>query len=64
MADVELRVGATRLEFCFSDGGGADADSAPALAVTLPKPVDAGATEAARFNQKSGQLRVSLRVAS
>ena len=65
MAEVELSVGATHLELHFNGGdGAAAADGAPAaIVVPLPKPVDPGAAEAARFSRKSGQLRVSLRLA-
>ena len=63
MAEVHLSVGETWLELRFC-GGGSAAAAAPALVVPLPKPVDPGAAEAARFSRKSGQLRVSLRVAS
>jgi hypothetical protein len=70
MAEVELSIGASHLELRFSGGdGAAAADGAadappPAIVVPLPKPIDPGAAEAARFSRKSGQLRVSLRVAS
>mgnify|MGYP004299978059 CR=1 FL=1 len=64
MAEVHLSVGETWLELRFCGGGSAAAAAAPALVVPLPKPVDPGAAEAARFSRKSGQLRVSLRVAS
>jgi|MDTG01.5.fsa_nt_gb hypothetical protein len=66
MAEVELSIGASHLELRFSGGdGAAAADRAPpAIVVPLPKPVDPDAAEAARFSRKSGQLRVSLRVAS
>ena len=64
MAEVELSIGASHLELRFSGGDGAADAPPPAIVVPLPKPIDPGAAEAARFSRKSGQLRVSLRVAS
>ena len=61
MAEVELLIGATRLELTKLTGFGAA--SPLLLAVPLPKAVDPGAAEAAKFSRKTGQLRVRLRVA-
>ena len=61
LAEVELLIGATRLELTKLTGFGAA--SPLLLAVPLPKAVDPGAAEAAKFSRKTGQLRVRLRVA-
>ena len=61
VAEIELLIGATRLELTKLTGFGAA--SPLLLAVPLPKAVDPGAAEAAKFSRKTGQLRVRLRVA-
>ena len=57
MAELELSVGSMQVE--LRRAGSA---SAP-LTIPLPKLIDPGAVEAAKFSKKTGQLRMSLRLA-
>ena len=59
MAEVELSVGATRVEL---RGVAAGAGAPPLLAFDLPKPVDPDASGAAKFSAKSATLRVVLAI--
>lgn len=55
MADVGLSVGALQIEL--------QTGAAPALTIPLPKLVDPGVADAAKFSKKTGLLKMSLRLA-
>jgi predicted esterase len=56
MAEVALSVGSTQLEL--------EVDGVAPLYVPLPKPVDVDAATVAKYNKKTGLLKVTLRLAS
>ena len=56
MAEVALSVGSTQLEL--------EVDGVAPLHVPLPKPVDVEAATAAKYNKKTGILKVTLLLAT
>ena len=60
MQEVDLAVGETSFEVRLA---GAPTGGKPALVVPLPKRIDADALGSAKFSKKTGQLKLSLRLA-